>query len=482
MSQAVTVREHPVVTGVRSAAGCLDQVARPELWQLADAEVEAALAAALEVECRTAAIRAALLREAASRGLQEATRASSPERWLGDRFRLSRADAAARHREAAGLGRHPQVEAALADAVMTPEQAAVAVAVLDRVALLPDVSDDDRAAAGEFLVVQAGSLSPRDLGRAGEALVEALSAAPSVDDPADAEDVRRQHERAEAEALAVERNDLRLVRRRGRLRTLLDLGPVGEATLLAWLRRADRPAPGVDGFDDERSLSERRADALVELLADAAVDRPGADADCHDAASLTDPLDEIDDEARLGRDAAAPPTSRGPVSPMALLTVTTTLEELRAGLTGAGRLDTGRTLSAATLRELACDSLVVPAVLGGAAQVLDLGRATKVWNRAQRRAIALRDRGCVAPGCDRPPHACQVHHCQHWIVGGPTDLANGALLCGFHHRMVHRQGWGITLAANGYPQLIPPTSIDPEQRPRQHHRFTLTVLTGRRRN
>jgi hypothetical protein len=166
---------------------------------------------------------------------------------------------------------------------------------------------------------------------------------------------------------------------------------------------------------------------------------------------------------------------------VALLTVTTTLEELRAGLTGAGPLDTGRTLSAATLRQLACDALVVPAVLGGQAQVLDLGRATKVWNRAQRRAIALRDRGYVAPGCDRPPHACQVHHCRHWIDGGPTDLANGALLCGFHHRMVHRQGWGITLAANGYPQLIPPTSIDPEQRPRQHHRYTLRLVGTRLR-
>jgi hypothetical protein len=226
---------------------------------------------------------------------------------------------------------------------------------------------------------------------------------------------------------------------------------------------------------------------LVELLAEAAVDRPGTPDEGDDAASLTDPLDEIDDKAGPGDEEAGPaadaaPASLGPVSPMALLTVTTTLEELRAGLTGAGRLDTGRTLSVATLRELACDALVVPAVLGGSAQVLDLGRSTRAWNRAQRRAIALRDRGCVAPGCDRPPHACQVHHCRHWIDGGPTDLANGALLCGFHHRMVHRQGWAIILAANGYPQLIPPTAIDPEQRPRQHHRFAIATFPGPRRN
>jgi hypothetical protein len=46
-------------------------------------------------------------------------------------------------------------------------------------------------------------------------------------------------------------------------------------------------------------------------------------------------------------------------------------------------------------------------------------------------------------------------------------------LCGFHHRMVHRQDWAITLAANGYPQLHPPPSIDPTGRPRQHHRYTI---------
>ncbi|MGH8971276.1 MAG: HNH endonuclease signature motif containing protein, partial [Actinomycetes bacterium] len=103
------------------------------------------------------------------------------------------------------------------------------------------------------------------------------------------------------------------------------------------------------------------------------------------------------------------------------------------------------------------------------------------WNRAQRRAAALRDRGCIAPGCTAPPAACQLHHNWHWTDGGPTDLDNGALLCGFHHRMVHRQGWAVTLAANGYPQLTPPASIDPDRRPRQHHRFRLTLLTGRNR-
>jgi hypothetical protein len=288
MSQAVTVTENPLVTGVRGAADCLDQVARTDLWQLADTDVEAALAAVLDVESRTSAVRAALLREAETRGLQDATRASTLERWLGDRFRLSRADAAARCREATAMGRHPEVEAALADAALTPEQAAVTIAALDELALLPEVTEDDRAAGAAFLVAQCASLTPRDLHRAAQALIEALACAPSADDPDDAAAVQRDQERAEQEAQAAERNDLRLVRRRGRIRALLDLGPLGEATLHAWLRGADRLTPGEDGLEDLRSVSERRGDALVQLLAAAAAgspspdeDRPGRDVQPH---------------------------------------------------------------------------------------------------------------------------------------------------------------------------------------------------------
>ena len=96
-------------------------------------------------------------------------------------------------------------------------------------------------------------------------------------------------------------------------------------------------------------------------------------------------------------------------------------------------------------------------MLGSPSQVLDLGRATNDWNIAQRRGLAIRDRGCVAPGCDRAPFACQAHHRVRWVDGGPTDIDNGALLCDFHHHQVHRQRWHVILAANGYPALIPPT-------------------------
>ncbi|MGH8971224.1 MAG: DUF222 domain-containing protein, partial [Actinomycetes bacterium] len=164
------------------------------------------------------------------------------------------------------------------------------------------------------------------------------------------------------------------------------------------------------------------------------------------------------------------------------ITVSIALAELHARLGQVGLLHTGGTLTPTQLRRLACDAALIPAVLGGPGQVLDLGRATRDWTLPQRRAVTLRDRGCAAPGCDRPPAACQIHHRDHWEDGGPTDLCNACLLCLFHHQQVHRQGWKVVLAANGYPAFIPPASIDPDRRPRQHHRYRLALLTTRRRD
>ena len=54
-------------------------------------------------------------------------------RWLGDRFRLSRAAANARVQEADALGRHPVLAGALAGGAVTVEQAESVSRVLDAV-------------------------------------------------------------------------------------------------------------------------------------------------------------------------------------------------------------------------------------------------------------------------------------------------------------------------------------------------------------
>jgi hypothetical protein len=63
---------------------------------------------------------------------------------------------------------------------------------------------------------------------------------------------------------------------------------------------------------------------------------------------------------------------------------------------------------------------VLPPTLGGApSQPLEVGRSTRVVQPAQRSALAVRDRGCVFPDCERPLAWCDAHHLEHWIDGGP---------------------------------------------------------------
>jgi hypothetical protein len=104
-----------------------------------------------------------------------------------------------------------------------------------------------------------------------------------------------------------------------------------------------------------------------------------------------------------------------------------------------------------------CDSSVYRVVIGAGSEVLDVGRATDIWPPSLRRAITARDRGCIFPGCDRPPSWCDIHHCIPWSQGGHTCLDNGALLCRVHHTFIHQRHWRAVIASPGAkPQVFQP--------------------------
>ena len=103
----------------------------------------------------------------------------------------------------------------------------------------------------------------------------------------------------------------------------------------------------------------------------------------------------------------------------------------------AGITENGTALGGADLRRIACDTQVIPVVMGGPSEVLDVGRAKRSIPSAIRRALIARDQGCVWPGCNRAPVHCDGHHIQHWLDDGPTSLANLALLCHSHHHRLH---------------------------------------------
>ncbi|MFB9071653.1 DUF222 domain-containing protein [Citricoccus parietis] len=121
------------------------------------------------------------------------------------------------------------------------------------------------------------------------------------------------------------------------------------------------------------------------------------------------------------------------------------------------------------IRAMACDADILPVVLGSSGEVLDVGRAQRLFPARLRQAVAARDGGCAAPGCWIPAPWCDVHHVEHWEHGGPTSVDNGVLLCNHHHHAVHAGAWDIDMDS-GRPWFIPAPYLDPRRQP-QRNRF-----------
>jgi hypothetical protein len=167
------------------------------------------------------------------------------------------------------------------------------------------------------------------------------------------------------------------------------------------------------------------------------------------------------------------------------VTVLVNYQDLLRGVAGATLLGSGTRISPSEARRLACDADILPAVLGSDSQILDLGRTTRLFTGDLRQAIALRDQGCVFPGCHREPRDCDAHHLTPWTAGGPTSFDNGALVCPTHHRLVEpdphadrateHERWHMRMSHDGIPEVIPPSINDQHRQPQRHKRFRLPV-------
>ncbi len=76
---------------------------------------------------------------------------------------------------------------------------------------------------------------------------------------------------------------------------------------------------------------------------------------------------------------------------------------------------------------------------------LQLGRTTRLANKAQRRALRALYSGCAIPGCSVRYDRCKLHHIIWWRNGGCTDVDNLLPLCARHHANIHQDGWTIEL-------------------------------------
>ncbi|HJQ90525.1 MAG TPA: HNH endonuclease signature motif containing protein [Acidimicrobiia bacterium] len=104
--------------------------------------------------------------------------------------------------------------------------------------------------------------------------------------------------------------------------------------------------------------------------------------------------------------------------------------------------------------------------------MLGIGRRSRLVPAWLRRQLWHRDGGCQFPGCGTR-NFVHAHHKTHWADGGPTDLENLILLCGYHHRVLHEHGWMIEDDRYGKPvfrkpdgQVYPPVrpGLDPRLR------------------
>lgn len=142
------------------------------------------------------------------------------------------------------------------------------------------------------------------------------------------------------------------------------------------------------------------------------------------------------------------------------LVVTVREEDLTAGRGKAHLPGDDLPIPLTTARHTACVGAVQRVVLGEGGRVVSISTLDRLFNHHQRKAITVRDGGCVIPGCHCPPQWCEIHHVTEHSRGGPTHTDNGVLLCWFHHRTIDTGNWQIRMQ-DGIPYVRGPSWWDP---------------------
>lgn len=94
------------------------------------------------------------------------------------------------------------------------------------------------------------------------------------------------------------------------------------------------------------------------------------------------------------------------------------------------------------------DEFLPPASVEALVRQLDRGRRARVASPAQRALLGRLDgERCRFPSCTHTRHL-NAHHVRFWSDGGPTDLPNLALICSRHHKLIHDNGYQLTLASD----------------------------------
>jgi len=193
-------------------------------------------------------------------------------------------------------------------------------------------------------------------------------------------------------------------------------------------RFVDPDAVVADASDD-RSGEQIAYDTLIAVM------RTGAAADPAQAFGDRQPGVRIVLEASALVSGEADGVERSSVA-------TEVRSDVGTAVRGVGHLeDGGGALPGGVVESYLCDAGAVPVSMGDAGRPLDVGRHQRLFTRAQRIAIAVRDGGCIGVGCRAPISQCEMHHIDHWAADrGRTDVDDGVPLCRNHHLGLHNRG------------------------------------------
>jgi uncharacterized protein DUF222 len=388
------------------------------VWTLSGTVLIEGLDDIVRLQSQLEALRLTFIHEIHAQGIARTTGAPSTATWLRDRYhtapdRRSIDLATWLHHDGAPTA------TALAAGHINPQQARVIAKAVH------DLPPERRHEGQQNLIHHATTLGPDQLTKAGDHLFELLD--PHGAEQREAERLRRTERRA-----AQDRSFTLTDNGDGRVRVTGWLTPEAAAAVTAALDPLCKPGTG---GADLRTPTQRRADALAAVC-------------------------------RLALDCGKLPDNGG-VRPQVVVTLN--YDALRQQI-GTATLDDGTRLSATEARLAACDVRIIPAVLGGKGQVLDVGRERRTFTGALRRALVLRDGGCAFPGCDRPARWAEGHHTVHWADGGKTSLSTGVLLCRHHHGVIHRGEWEVRInPTDGLPEFLPPSYVDKQRTPIRNH-------------
>lgn len=383
---------------------------------LVGADVMRLLDTATEATSRMTALQCRAVAEADRRRLGDAVGARHTHQWWARRSRLTRAEAGRLTRLGIALDspEHGEVARQLTDGTLRVEQARV---IVEAVGALPSHVDDDvRAQAEHALLELARQHNARDLKQLGKRILDTV--APEVGESHEAK-VLEDEERRAAESADFTMVDDGEGRCLGRFTVPSHVGAILRRALHALANPARHSETDLRDASGEWKPSRRRmGEAFIEY-----VERY--------------PVDAMPQTAGVN----------------ATVVVTMTLQDL-LGEHAATLLDDGSRMSAGQARRLACEAGIIPVVLGARSEPLDLGRVRRLFSKAQRIVLGLRDGGCTAKGCETTASGCHAHHDDPWSRGGLTDLTNGRLLCPRHHRLAHDSRYAMTVHADNKVSFV----------------------------